>query len=68
MAQLELNEQEQLNQQKAALLDDLMATVTVMEEVWNYHPDNPNKKDIIAEYNQLLKIQGDIENELQELG
>ncbi len=67
MAQLELNEQEQLNQQKASLLDDLIAVSTVIEEVWNYHPDNPNKKDIIAEYNQLLKIQGDIENELDSL-
>ena len=49
MANLELNEEEQLNNQKSALIDDLMATVTVMEEVWNYHPDNPNKKDIVQE-------------------
>ena len=67
MAQLELNEQEQLNQQKASLLDDLIAVSTVMEEVWNYHPDNPNKKDPITEYNHLLKIKGDIENELDSL-
>lgn len=68
MAQLELNEEEQLNHQKAALLDDLMATVTVMEEVWNYHPDNPNKKDIIQEYKLLERIKSDIEKELKELG
>ena len=68
MAQLELNEEEQLNHQKAALLDDLMATVTVMEEVWNYHPDNPNKKDIIQEYKLLERIKADIEKELKELG
>jgi hypothetical protein len=65
---LELNEQEQLNQQKAALLDDLMATVTVMEEVWNYHPDNSNKKDIIEEYKALELIKSSIEKELEELG
>ena len=68
MAQLELNEQEQLNQQKASLLDDLMAVSTVMEEVWNYHPDNPNKKDIIQEYKLLERIKSDIEKELSELG
>ena len=67
MENLELNEQEQLNQQKANLLDDLMAVSTVMEEVWNYHPDNPNKKDVVTEYNHLLKIKGDIENELDSL-
>ena len=41
MANLELNEEERLNQQKADLLDDLMATITVMEEIYRYHPDNP---------------------------
>ena len=67
MANLELNEQEQLNQQKASLLDDLVAVSTVLEETWNYHPDNPNKKNVIEEYNQLLKIKEDIERELEEL-
>lgn len=67
MANLELNEEEQLNQQKASLLDDLVAVSTVLEETWNYHPDNPNKKNVIEEYNQLLKIKEDIERELEEL-
>ena len=67
MANLELNEEEQLNNQKSALIDDLMATVTVMEEVWNYHPDNPNKKDIISEYKALLQIKKEIEDELKEI-
>lgn len=67
MANLELNEEEQFNQQKASLLDDLVAVSTVLEETWNYHPDNPNKKNVIEEYNQLLKIKEDIERELEEL-
>ena len=58
---------ETLEEQKANLVNDLIAVSTVIEEIWNYHPDNPNKKDIIAEYNQLLKIQGDLENELDSL-
>ena len=29
---------------------DLLATKTVMEEMWRYHPNNPNKKDITQEY------------------
>ncbi len=67
MTQLKLNEEEQLNHQKAALLDDLIAISTVLEETWNYHPDNPNKKDIIKEYKVLKQIQKDIEAELAEL-
>ena len=52
---------------KTELINDLISVNTVLEEVWKYHPENPDKLDIIAEYNQLLKIQGDIENELKAL-
>ena len=38
-----------------------------MEEVWRYHPDNPEKKDVIKEYNILKQIQKDIESELVDL-
>lgn len=62
-----MSNKETLEEQKANLVNDLIAVSTVIDEIWNYHPDNPNKKDVIAEYNQLLKIQGDIENELASL-
>jgi hypothetical protein len=38
-----------------------------MEEIWSYHPDNENKKDIISEYKALVKIKEEIENEIKEL-
>ena len=62
-----MTKQEELDQQKAELINDLLAVSTVLDELWNYHPDNTQQKDVISEYNQLLKIQGDIENELKEL-
>jgi hypothetical protein len=62
-----MTKQEELNQQKSELINDLVATSTVMDEVWRYHPDNPNKKDVIKEYNILKKIHNDIEQELNEL-
>lgn len=62
-----MTKQEELDLQKAELINDLVATSTVMEELWNYHPENPNKKDVIEEYQTLLKIQKDIEKELKEL-
>lgn len=65
-----MSKQEELEQQniKVELVNDLVAITTVMDEIWSYHPENPNKKDIVGEYNQLLKIKGDIENEIAELG
>ncbi len=63
-----MTDQEKLDLQKAELINDLLATSTVMEELWNYHPENPNQKDVLEEYKTLLKIQKDIEKELKELG
>ena len=60
--------EETLEEQKANLINDLIAVSTVMDELWNYHPDNPEKKDVIEEYQTLLKIQKDIELEIKELG
>jgi|TARA_B110000240_G_scaffold178884_1_gene208626 hypothetical protein len=60
--------QEELDQQKVELINDLVATSTVMEELWRYHPENPDKKDVVSEYEILVKIKVDIENEIKELG
>ena len=65
MAKTEL---EILQEKKVELINDLAATVTVMEEVWRYHPDNPNKVDIVKEYKNLEQMQKDIEKEILELG
>ena len=56
-----------LNNKKSELIADLIATTTVMEEVWNYHPDNPNKKDPVTEYESLKQIKSDVEREIDEL-
>jgi len=63
----EVTEEEKLNEKKAELINDLLATSTVKEEVWRYHPDNPNKKDVVKEYDVLCQIERDLELELEEL-
>ncbi len=67
MKELKLTAEQIQNNRKSNLIQDLMATGTVMDELWNYHPENPNKKDIVDEYNVLKAIQTQIENELAEL-
>ncbi len=62
-----MTKQEELDHQKAGLLDDLMATATVKEELWRYHPDNPDKKDLVKEYDILCVIEKNLENELESL-
>ena len=64
MEQLEINE---INELKTELLNDLVATTTVISEIWRYHPDNPQKKDVVKEYDILKQIIKDIEIELERL-
>jgi len=53
---------------KSELMNDLISTITVMEELWRYHPTNPDKVDIVESYTQLEIIRADIEAELDGLG
>tara|TARA_R110000803_G_scaffold67767_1_gene129515 strand:+ start:180 stop:368 length:189 start_codon:yes stop_codon:yes gene_type:complete len=49
------------------LVNDLVAVVTVMEELWRYHPDNISKINIVEAYDEMVKIQQDIEIEIANL-
>ena len=60
-------EQSEINYLKTELLNDLVATTTVMEELWRYHPDNSKKKDVVKEYDVLKQIITDIEIELEKI-
>ena len=62
-----MEDKQKLEEQKTELINDLIATTTVIEELWRYHPDNPNKVDIIKEFKVLTKIKNDIEKEIQEI-
>ena len=57
-----------IEEQRIDLVNDLIATTTVMDELWHYHPENPNRKDIAEEYKVLEKIKDQIEEEIKNLG
>ena len=50
--------------QRNELVNDLIATSTVMDELWQYHPDNPKQKDVVKEYNVLKQMAKDLEKEI----
>ena len=62
-----MEDKQKLEEQKTELINDLIASTTVIEELWRYHPDNPNKVDIIKEFKVLTKIKSDIEKEIEEI-
>ena len=67
MKEIKLTPEQILNNQKSELISDLVATSTVMDELWRYHPENPNKQDVVKEYGVLEKIKLGIEKELSDL-
>ena len=64
---MNLIKKQELENQKSELINDLMATVTITEELWSYHPENPKKVDIVVEYEKLQQIKADVEKELEEI-
>lgn len=56
-----------LEEQKVELINDLISVTSVMEDLWRFHPENPNQEDVVAEYAQLQKIEGDIADEIKSL-
>jgi hypothetical protein len=56
-----------LEEQKVELINDLISVTSVMEDLWRFHPENPNQEDVVAEYAQLQKIEGDIADEIKAL-
>ena len=54
-------------EKKLELVNDLIAVSTVMEELWDYHPANPQKKDVEKEFKVLQNIENDILIEMDKL-
>jgi hypothetical protein len=54
-------------EKKIELVNDLIACTTVMDEVWKYHPNNPERRDVVKEYEILEKMKSQIEEEIKNL-
>ena len=62
-----MSQQQEMENLKADLINDLISVSTVMEELWKYHPENPERVDIVSEYNNLIEMKKGIETELDDL-
>ena len=67
MTKNKIMEQSEINYLKTELVKKIVATTTIMEDLWRYHPENPDKKDVVSEYKVLERIKLDIEQELENL-
>ena len=53
---------------KVALVNEVIFLNDRMEELWRYHPENPNKVDVVWEYNNIKNGLDLIEDRIQQLG
>jgi len=58
---------EELENERVELINDLIAITTVMDDLWKFHPENPKQEDVVEHYAQLLKMKGNIEDDIDEL-
>ena len=56
-----------MTQEKADLINRLMEIEERIEELWEFHPDNPDAIDVIEEFNKLQRDASGIEDYLQTL-
>jgi hypothetical protein len=52
---------------KTDLINELIDVSREMENLWQFHPLNPNRKDLIMEYIKLDRSKKEIENKISDL-
>ena len=57
-----------MDQRKAELINTLIEVEERIDELWEYHPENPNRIDVEDEFQELQKVVLLIQTELNELG
>jgi hypothetical protein len=50
---------------RVKLIDELMTIVQIMDELYHYHPDNPNCFNVAEEYKILAERKAQIDAELE---
>ena len=56
-----------MTQEKVDLINRLMEIEERIEELWEFHPDNPDALDVVDEFNKLQRDASGIEDYLQTL-
>lgn len=52
---------------KEDLINELLHLQRVSEELYDYHPDNPNKVDVVGSYTKIQQQIKELENQISKL-
>ena len=59
---------EEKQKEKVKLINDVIFYSKRLEDLWNYHPENPKRLDIVEEYNYHKNEIKFLEKEIEFLG
>jgi len=54
--------------EKAILVNTLIEVEDRIDELWEYHPENPDKTDVVEEFEKLQKLALVLTTQIDELG
>lgn len=57
----------ELEEKQTQLLNKAMGLSLMMEDIWKFHPNNPDRKDVTEAYDELLAEQKLVLNELDKI-
>jgi hypothetical protein len=57
-----------MTNEKAELINTLIELEERIDELWEYHPENPNCIDVESEFNDLQRTAILIQSQIEELG
>ena len=60
-----MTEKEWFENKETDMINDIISISTIMDDYWRFHPNNPQKIDLVNEYESLEKLKSDTEAELE---
>ena len=65
---IQANKGSKMDQRKAELINTLVEVEERIDELWEYHPENPNRIDVESEFNDLQRTAILLQTQIDELG
>jgi hypothetical protein len=65
---IQANKGSKMDQRKAELINTLIEVEERIDELWEYHPENPNRIDVESEFNDLQRTAILLQTQIDELG
>jgi len=57
----------EVDNKRAELVNNIIFLTQRMDEMWLYHPNNPNKLDVVEEYKSMKDQIDEYQNQLDDL-